>query len=186
MTPAVVEAVVNGVNNILEEKDPRTSNPIRLFEQGLISANPYIRIFLWVSAIDGILMAVKEQHFIERLSALLGADSRVFPKDDGVYIDRPLSVKDVARDLFIIRSEIAHGKGIGKRFWQAREDLKILCPISAYGESPRYVTLLEEAALSLLSQILRKIILENLSGDFANVKAWKMRLNKTPDSPAAI
>ncbi len=180
MADEVVEAVVNGILHILGEKNPRTSNPIRLYEQGLITANPYIRIFLWVSAIDGILMAVKEKLFVQRLCAFLGPESRVFPEDDGVYIDRPLPVRDVALDLFVLRSEIAHGKEIRKRFWQTNEDLKVLCPINAYGDSPGYVTLLEEAALSLLSRILRKIILENLSVDFANVKLWKMRLNKKP------
>jgi hypothetical protein len=180
MTPQQIESIVNGVIFFLQSGDPRLANPIRLLEQGLVSRNNYLRVLLWVTAIDGILMAIKEQLFVQRLSAFLGAASRVFPKDDGVYIERPLSIKEVARDLFILRSEIAHGKAIGKRFWEARGDLKVLCPINAYGDSPRYVTVLEEAALSLLSQILRKIILDNLSADFANVKTWKAKLSTSP------
>ncbi len=107
MTEGEVRSVVNGVISILKKGDARTANPIRLFEQGLVSQNIYVRIFLWVTAIDGILMAVKEGLFVSRLSALLGAGSRVFPPEDGVYITRPTVVGDVAADLFVLRSEIA-------------------------------------------------------------------------------
>jgi len=179
MTVAEVESIANGVGQILEGGDLRTINVVRLFGHGLVSGDPYIRILLWVTAIDGILMAVKEELFEHRLYALLGADSKVFPPEDGVYIQRPTVVMDVAKDLFELRSQLAHGRAIGERFWEAREDLKDLFDPSAYSGVPRYRMLLEEAALSLLSRILRRIILDDLVGDFSNVKKWKARLNNS-------
>jgi len=178
MTSREVESIVNGVIDILEKGDARAVNPIRLFEHGLISTDRYIRILLWVTAMDGILMAVKEETFVSRLCFLLGADSQVFPKEDDVYIRRPTVVRDVAKDLFKLRSELAHGAKIGRRFWEAREDLRTLFDLQAYGAvPPRYCNLLEESALSLLTRILRKIILDNLVDEFSSVKQWKARLN---------
>lgn len=179
MTPEEVQFVVNGVISILQKKDARTANPIRLFEQGLISGNPYIRILLWVTAIDGILMAVKEGIFVNRLCALLGAASQVFPPEDGVHITRLITVSEVAGDLFKLRSELAHGSAIQKKYWEARDDLRPLLPLQTYSGPARYWTLLEEAALSLLTRILRKIILDNLVEDFFNVKQWRERLKFT-------
>lgn len=136
--PQTVESIANGVIGLLESTDPRLINPIRLFEHGLVSRNPYIRILLWVTAMDGIMMAEKESVFVDRLCALLGRESLVFPPTDGVYITRPLTVENAARDLFALRSEIAHGKQISKPFWEVREDLGEFLPTSAYSQPPRY------------------------------------------------
>jgi hypothetical protein len=177
MTTAAIQSVVNGVIAILETGNPRVANPIRLFEQGLISTNSYIRILLWVTAMDGILMAVKESVFVARLCSFLGAASQVFPPEDGVYIMRATTVGDVAEDLFSLRSSLAHGTAIRRRFWEPREDLRHLFSPAAYVGFPTYATLLEEAALSLLSRMLRKIIVEALVDDFSNVKKWRARLD---------
>jgi hypothetical protein len=177
MTSAEVESIVDGISSIVEQGNIRTVNPIRLFEHGLVSQEPYIRILLWTTAIDGILMAVTKDRFENRLCAFLGTDSHVFPTEDGVFIKRSTVVGDVASDLFELRSELAHGRPIGKRFWELREDLRDPLNASVYGGMPRYRMLLEEAALSLLSRVLRKIILENLVSDFSSTKKWKARLD---------
>lgn len=180
MSPEDIESIANGVICILEKKDPRTTTPLRLFEQGLVSSDPYIRIFLWVTAIDSILMAVKKDVFVSRLTAFLGSNSRVFPPDDGVYINRPTTVEEVAKDLFELRSEVAHGRAIGPHFWKPRQDMECLFDRSTYGTGPfRYRMLLEEAALSLLSWILRKIVLDGLVDDFMISKRWKAKLVKS-------
>ena len=180
MTPVEVESIVSGVISILQKRDARTANPIRLFEQGLISSNAYIRILLWVTAIDGILMAVKEGIFTNRLCAFLGATSQVFPPQGRRFIRRSLTVAEVAEDLFKLRSELAHGSAIQKKYWEARDDLRDALPLQAYSGSPQYSVLLEEAALSLLTRILRrKIILDNLIDEFSSVKKWRERLKFT-------
>jgi hypothetical protein len=183
ITANQVQSIVNGILLLLETKDARTTNPLRIFEQGLVAANPYVRFLLWVTAIDGILMAVKEQIFISRLASLLGAESLVFPPDDGVYINRPTLVKDVAKDLFVLRSEIAHGRAISKKFWEVRDDLVELLPRNAYGEHPRYFFLLEEVALALLTRILGKIVTSNLLSLYAESKKWKAYLENPINGP---
>jgi hypothetical protein len=176
MPATEIEKVVNGVIQILNANDARTANPIRLFEQGLISHHPYIRIFLWVTAIDSILMAVKKDKFVQRLSAFFGSASPVFvPRNDPLDWGKFL-IEDVAEDLFVLRSEVAHGRAIGETFWRGRDDLKPLWPWFPPNDPPRYLHLLEEAALSLVSRIFRKIIADNLIADFANAKAWKAHL----------
>jgi hypothetical protein len=176
MTAGQVQSIVNGLAHILEQGNPRTATPIRLFEHGLVSRDPYIRILLWVTAIDSVLMAVKADVFETRLCVFLGADTKVFPPEDGVYIQRPTVVKDVARDLFTLRSLLAHGRPIEQRFWEFREDLRELLGTQAYGSTPRYRVLLEEAALSVLTRVLHTIILDDLVNDFVSAKKWKKRL----------
>jgi hypothetical protein len=175
--PAIqVEAIVNGVIRILNTNDARTINPIRLFEQGLISHHPYIRIFLWVTAIDSILMAVNKARFIQRLSSFFGPASPVFaPSNDSLDWGKFL-IEDLAEDLYVLRSEVAHGRAIGETFWKERADLNTFWPWLPQNDPPRYLHLLEEAALSLISRILRKIIVEDLVLEFTNAKAWRAHL----------
>jgi hypothetical protein len=173
-----IQSISNGVIRILEKNDARTTTPLRLLEQGLVSSDPYIRIFLWVTAIDSILMAVTEEKFVRRLYALLGDNSKVFPPEDGVYIQRATVVGDVARDLFELRSQVAHGRPIGQRFWESRQDLESLFDPSVYVGPFRYRVLLEEASLSLLCRILRKMALEGLVSDFMVARNWKTRLDR--------
>ena len=171
-----VQSVVDGVTHILQKGDPRAANPLRLFQNGLANRNPYIRILLWVTAIDGILMAVKKDLFVSRINALLGASSLVFPVEDGVFIERSITVQEIANDLFKLRSELAHGQVISRRFWEVRDDLRSLLPQTVYPGPPRYDLLLEEAALSLLTRIFRLIIFEELAEDFLDVKKWRAKL----------
>jgi len=177
VTTQAAESLANGVFQILQSGNARMINPLRMLEHGLINSNPYLRIFMWVSALDGIYMGVKTANFIERLSKFLGATAPVFPAKDGVYFTRPTTVSDVAADLFSLRSEIAHGQEISEKFWRKSEDLRPLFPLSAYGpDSLRYLQLLEESALSLLKQTLHKIILSGSLGDFSDVGVWRQRM----------
>jgi hypothetical protein len=181
LTKEEILAVVDGTLNVIKGQNPRTVTPFRLLEQGLISSDPYIRIFMWTTALDSILMAVKEQIFVDRLCALLGPDRLVFPPQDGVYIPRGTKVSDVAGDLFTLRSLLAHGRVIDKRFWEERPDLKDILHPSVYNPPLRYRVLLEEAALSLLTFMLQRVILHNALGEFSVAKKWAARvtLNQT-------
>jgi hypothetical protein len=180
---AQVRAIVDGILHLLTSNDPRMINPIRFFEHGLSSDDPYIRILLWVTAIDAITMSIKQDVFVRRLSRLLDGDSLVFPQTDDVYVSRATLVRDVAKDLFQLRSEIAHGKAISKKFWEVRYELRDSFPVGAYGNAPpRRTILLEESALALLTRLLQKTATE-LSGLYQDAKKWKAYLdNKTTTS----
>jgi hypothetical protein len=176
ITSDQIQLIVDGTIQILDEGNPRTVTPIRLFEQGLITRDPYLRTLFWVTAMDSILMAVKKELFLSRLYAMLGADTQVFPPEDGIYIQRDTRINEVAKDMFELRSLLAHGRVISKKFWEPRDDLANYLDRSVYNPPPRYRILLEEASLSLLSRMLHKIFLENLVRDFSNEKIWKNRL----------
>ena len=179
MTVERIAAITNGVLQILSGANARAINPLRMYEHGLNSTNPYLRVFLWTSALDGILMSSNPRTFVDRLCSLLGPSTLVFPPSDGVFIERSTTVADVAADIYDLRSEVAHGMAINKKFGMQRDDMRPLLPHIAYGsEPPRYFQLLEEATLSLLKQVLQKIFEEDLLDTFANASSWRKILKK--------
>jgi hypothetical protein len=173
-----LESVMLEVIGILQSNNARIANPVRLLEHGLAILNPLIRILFWVTAIDGILMAVKEKVFVDRLCGFLGSNTAIFPPDDGVSIVRSLRVVDVAKDLFTLRSEIAQGREIGQKFWKDRPDLRNILPESFYPGPPRYSMLLEEAALALLTSLINKICVGGLLSEFADPKLWARKMKQ--------
>ena len=174
-----ITMIMNGVLHILGGDSARFINPLRMYEHGLNSTNPYLRVFLWTSALDGILMASNPKTFCKRLCSFLGPSSLVFPELGGVDFKRPTTVSEIALDIYDLRSEVAHGKPINKRFGMQRDDMRTLLPPMAYGsETPRYFQLLEEAALSLLRQVLHKLIEDGLLETFADQTSWRALLNK--------
>ena len=177
MTSERITKIADGVLQILRTNNPRVVNPIRMYEQGLISTSPYIRVFLWTSALDGLLMSANPIEFESRLFRLLGKNSLVFPPEDGVFFERPTTVAEVAKDIYKLRSQVAHGSAINDKFRLQPEDMRPLLPVVAYGsQTPRYSQLLEESTLSILKQVLHKIIEQDLLKTFGDTTDWRKHL----------
>ena len=172
--PPHTQLIVDGVIEILASGNARIVNPFRLFEHAMTSTNAYIRILLWVTALDGVLMAIKTENFVERLCALLGSEHLVFPEVSS--IKRDLRVRDLAEDLFLLRSQIAHGSTIGRKFWEVRSDLSDVLPADIYGDRQRYIQLLEEAALSIFCATVQKILINDLLDKYRHASTWKLYL----------
>jgi hypothetical protein len=96
----------------------RLQNPVYMLEHGLQATNLHIRVLLWVTGLDGLLMANNRSEYVDRLQNLLGADTLIFPPDKIMSRQPKYTVADVAQDLFDLRSDIAHGREISKRFRQ--------------------------------------------------------------------
>jgi hypothetical protein len=141
----------------------RLQNPVLLLEHGLQSTNLHIRVLLWATGIDALLMAIKANDFCDCLVNLLGADTFVFPPDRFFNRQPRYTVGDVVKDLFELRSEIAHGKTIGKKFRESTglqnvDGRSVASPADKF----QYRQVLEECAAFLLCAALRKVLTSNL------------------------
>jgi len=149
---------------------------VRFLQHGLQGTEIHIRILLLVTGIDSLLMANGVNEFCSRIENLLGPEFPIFPSDR--YNRQPgYKVGEVGQDLYELRSEIAHGRGISKRF---REPTGFLdssgAPLSTAFATYRYRHVLEECAAFLLCQAIRKVVTTDLIVDIENEKRWRQRL----------
>jgi hypothetical protein len=176
ITASEICRVVNTIATAFRTNRVRLVNPVRFLENGLYSTNGYLRTMLWVTGLDSLMMAINKKIFVTRLCNFLGSDTQVFPLLGGI-IGRPYTVGSVAADLFQIRSEIAHGKAISKKFWSRLPPVALGTYETGYQGLRTYAELLEEAAILLLCMTLRKIVLSDLVDAFASERTWKKVLS---------
>lgn len=171
--------VVEGVHQAFLRKVVRLQNPLYLLEHGLQATNIHISFLLWTMALDALLMAANARTFIKRLCNFLGGDIFVFPGLE-LFGQPHYRVADVAGDMYCLRSAIAHGKEIPKRYRQAcgfRDSTGKL--LNDYEDSYQYREVLEECSLFLVCRALRKVFLSNLLPKVGNEKLWRVEL-ETP------
>jgi hypothetical protein len=173
-----VKCVVRGVNAAFKGNVTRLVNPLYFLELGLEATNIHMRIFLWVTALDSLLMAGESHVFVERLGNLLDEDSFVFPPISGFEQPKYL-VSDVAKDLYELRSKIAHGLEIPKKFtricgFKDTEEQDIL----GYDPSHQYRQILHESAFLLLVRALKVNFLEDRMAQVASTNDWRRRLRR--------
>jgi hypothetical protein len=154
---AHIRPVLAQVREIFQRPILRLQIPIWLLEQGLGAPDRHIRILLWATGLDGLTRSGGGVvHFGERVCELVGAESYVFPPAEG-HCQPELRVKDVAQDLYQLRTEMAHGLPFHVKFRQTR---------GLSGEFPdcRYDQVLEECAVFLLCGALRETLLRAAEG----------------------
>jgi hypothetical protein len=143
----------------------RLQIPVWLLEQGLSAPDRHIRILLWATGLDGVTRSGGVAAFHDRLCSLLGADTEIFPP--GTAACKPqFRVAEVAADLYLLRTEMAHGLPFHQKFRKKRE---FIADTGAAGASElvncRYDQVLEECAGFLLCRALREVFLRNISFD---------------------
>jgi hypothetical protein len=155
----------------------RVQTPIQLMELGLQATNLHIRVLLWTTGLDGLLMANTRNEFVDRLHNLLGAGTLIFPPDKIMNQQPKYRVSDISGDLYELRSEIAHGRAISKKF-RAKTGFKAMDGFDISGVFPdyQYRQVLGECAVFLLASSLKKVLLMNLLDDIASEKKWRQRL----------
>ena len=114
--PTELPVIMERIEDAIRRPIIRVQNPVYLLEHGLQATNLHIRVLLWTTGLDGLLMANNRSEFVERLHNLLGADTLIFPPDKIMNRQPKYKVSDVSGDLYDLRSEIAHGREISKRF----------------------------------------------------------------------
>ena len=176
-TATELPVVMERIEEAFQRRIIRVQNPVYLLEHGFQATNLHIRVLLWTTGLDGLLMANNRSEFVDRLHNLLGADTLIFPPDNIMNRQPKYRVSDVSGDLYDLRSEIAHGREIGKRF-REKTGFKALDGFDISGVFPdyQYRQVLGECAVFLLASALRKVLLMNLLDDIASEKKWRQRL----------
>lgn len=176
-TLAEIRRVVRGVNSVIRFRVPRLINSLKFLELGFGAENQYISTFLWVSGLDAILMAGTPQNFRQRLANVLGEQTFVLPKVDPGGQPK-YRVGEIAEDVYELRSKIAHGSLIPKKFLeQVRVKNVKEKDIEAYAPPTQYLHIVRECALFLLTAVLRKIFLEDCADVATNTNAWRAKLS---------
>ena len=157
--------ILERVHDAFQKPTLRLQIPVWLLEQGLSAPDRHIRILLWATGLDGVTRSGGVAAFAERLCRLLGPDVMVFPLDSTGR--RPkYRVVDVVEDLYLLRTEMAHGLPFHEKF---RRTVGFLgedgAPISDEFVDYRYDHVLEECAGFLLSKALREMFLRNVAFD---------------------
>jgi len=174
---AEIRRVVRGVNSILRVRVPRLINALNFLELGFGAENQYISTFLWVSGLDAILMAGTPKNFRERLMNVLGDQTFVLPKVDPGGQPK-YRVGEVAEDVYELRSQIAHGNLISKKFLEQVRLMNVNEKIiESYAPPTQYLHIVRECALFLLIGVLKKIFLEDCAKLANNANLWRTKLN---------
>jgi hypothetical protein len=165
-----IPVVLARVQDAFQKPTLRLQIPVWLLEQGLIAPDRHIRILLWATGLDGITRSGGVAAFNERLCALLGPDTEVFPPANG-YRRPKYKVTDVVGDLYLLRTEMAHGLPFHEKFrktrgFLAQDDLPVADDFAKW----RYDQVLEECAAFLLCRALREILLRNRIFDFHSMR----------------
>jgi hypothetical protein len=150
----------------------RLQIPIWLLEQGLAAPDQHIRILLCATGLASLTKASGQAVFRERLSALLGADTLIFPPDITGCQPR-YRVEDVAGHLYQLRNEMAHGLPFQPIFHKKQGFLTLAGePVAKEFARYRYDKVLEECAVFLLCRALREVLLRQMIFD-AHMMEWR-------------
>jgi hypothetical protein len=167
-----ISALFARVEVVFRKPTLRLQIPIWLLEQGLIAPDRHIRILLWATGLDGITRSGGIAAYCERLCGLLGADTLVFPAS--AHYPRPkYKIADVVNDLYLLRTEMAHGLPFHERFRKTRGFLaEGDVPVAAEFADWRYDHVLEECSAFLLCSALREVLVRNRMFD-VRAKCWQ-------------
>ncbi len=178
--------ILSRFRKAVEQNFVRVINPVRLFQHGLEATEIHIRVLLWTTALDALLMAESGSKFETRLCSFLGRDTLIFPPDPYLGWRPTYTVGEVARDLYTLRGLIAHGKEIRTKFRQ-----EVGFTIQGGSDAMRdtygtyqYWQVLEECALFLLCATLKKLFIEDLLDEVADGRRWASYLDSTGAAPS--
>lgn len=173
--------VVAGVQRAFARGGVRLKNALNFLDLGLEATNPYIQFFLLTTALGSLLMAGNGRVFKQRALTMFGAAAFVLPP---VEFGQPkYRVQDVAADMYELRSAIAHGEQIPRKFWtRVSFDDENGHPIEVV-ENPRfYFEILQECSLFLLCRLLRWLFVNRLDNRVRDTPRWRQELTH-PHSP---
>jgi len=135
---------------------------IRMYESGYSDINdPLLQFVAWTIGIESVLSRDRDKlsgsQLIARVTDQLGAETNVY-SDAEVELfpeaPRPVTIKEVLRDMVEVRNRVVHGVGVPPKF----DEIELRSAATA--EKIHYVDILREAA----SFTLRKLILRAVEG----------------------
>lgn len=172
-----IRQVVREVNSVFRLRILRIINSLNFLEMGFGAQNPYISTFLWVSGLDAILMAANPKNFKQRLVNVLGDEAFVLPRVDPGGQPK-YRVGEMAEEVYELRSAIAHGSLIPKKFLK-NVGLENVGGkgIECYGPGTQYLHIVRECALFLLVGVLKKIFVEGCAKVASDTGPWRAKLD---------
>ncbi len=152
--PSAIKGVLGFVNGPSAER----RNAFILLQLGLEHFHPLIAGLLWVMGLEAIFDSANRNDFKKKLCDCLGSSTKVFPAWSAKQTD--YTVEDIAIDLYILRSKLAHGVDLRKSASDPKYPVDLLetHPLPHSFEEVPYALILSEAACYLLCQVLRKEI----------------------------
>lgn len=149
------------VRALMAGSDIPKKNAVHLLQLALEHPHPYIACLLAVTGMEAIFDSKDRWDFERKLCDLLGASTLAFP--DWNSPDFPpltYTVKGLAVHLYTLRSKVAHGADLRKAAHDRNSpvDLLQLQEYIPQGEPVVYATLLGEAAIYLLCQVLQRVL----------------------------
>jgi hypothetical protein len=169
--------VIAGVQRAFARGGIRLKNALYFLDLGLEATNPYLQFFLWTTALGGLLMAGKGPVFVERACNLFGSATFVLPAVD--LAQPKYRIQDIADDAYQLRSPIAHGEQIPKKFWTKVPFVNENGQPIEVVENPRfYFEILQECSLFLLCRLLRWLFVNGLDNRVRDTPLWRQELTR--------
>ena len=162
-----VQGILNRVCDVMRGSEIPKRNAIHLLQLALEHPHPYVACLLAVTGMEAVLDSRDRWDFESKLCKMLGASALAFPDwNSPEFPALKYTVKDLAVHLYTLRSKIAHGADLTRAAHDknAPVDLHefkeyIVAEGSEMENQPiRYATLLGEAAIYLLGQVIRKVL----------------------------
>jgi len=163
------QAILSKVQQTMKGADIGKRNAVHLLQLALEHPHPLIACLLAVTGMEAILKNNGRRKFEEKLCDLLGAMTSAFPDWNSPHFSPPnYRVKDLALHLHTLRSKVAHGIDLREAVNDKKspvdlDELKpyiLLDPNGYYPQTEmvQYATLLGEAAIYLLGQVLQRAL----------------------------
>ena len=159
-----VPAAINSIQRIMQGQVAEKKNAFILLQLGLEHFHHLVAGLFWVMGLEAIFDSWGKEDFRKNLCACLGENTLVFP--DWHPAQRPnLTVGDVAFDLYVLRSKLAHGADLREAASDPKYPVDLIerRVLPSSSEPVPYALLLSEVACYLLCQVLQKEIAADIS-----------------------
>jgi hypothetical protein len=120
----------------------------------------YIAGLLWVMGMEAIFDSRNKNDFSNKLCNLLGPNAPAFPDWTALVSPPTKTVQDIAVDLYMLRSKLAHGVDLRSAANDKTTPVDLLKTVQLheYSQERPYSTLLSEAACYLLCRVIQRTI----------------------------
>ena len=176
LSSSTFDPIYAGVSRAFERKIVRLQNPILLLEQGTQTGNPVLAMLMFVMGLDMLFMAGDKISFVKRVAGFLGLNSFVFPQISSFDWQPALNVGEIIGDLYDFRNIIAHGREIPKVPFREEHEMRRTTGELMIYERRGYAETLTEAGLFVLTEVLRRILSEELFDHVAESAKWKAKM----------
>jgi hypothetical protein len=126
--------------------------------------------------LDMLFMVGEKVPFVKRAAGFLGLHTQVFPKVSSFDFQPDMTVGSIISDLYDFRNIVAHGQEIPKVPFREEYWLVSTCSQQINYDRLSYLDVLTDAALFILTTVLKRIFTEGLFEEVVCPVKWRRRL----------